>query len=65
VGDIRGARGCEDFDTGEFRVVETGLVGVYLSTYVPEPGVVEAGAAGLMLLGALARRRTHRDNATR
>ena len=60
VGDIRGARGCEDFDTGEFRVVETGLVGVYLSTYIPEPGTAQAGAAGLMLLVALSRRRVQR-----
>jgi hypothetical protein len=53
VGDIRAARGCEDFDTGNFQVVETGLVAVYL----PEPRAAQLAAAGLMLLVALCRRR--------
>lgn len=53
VGDIRGARGCEDYDTGEFRYVETGLVGVYVS--LPEPGALALQAAGLALLVVLYR----------
>jgi hypothetical protein len=65
VGDIRGARGCEDFDTGELRFVETGLVGVYLSTYVPEPGLAALQGAGVLMLVVLARSRRARERARR
>jgi hypothetical protein len=64
VGEIRGARRCEDFNTGAILVVETGLVGVYLSTYpVPEPGTTLLGASALTTLVALSRRRARRCNA--
>jgi FG-GAP-like repeat/FG-GAP repeat len=60
VGDIRGARGCEDYDTGIFQVVETGLVGIYL----PEPDMALLCTTGVMMLALLSTRRTAKGDAS-